>query len=123
MCLIEYLSDGKDSIRGRPASPGETEGRTLVIKDGFINNVNYKNSQFILVLKKLDPSYTPLIPSSKGIISESGSLGSHIVKICLEFEKPCIVQVENACEIMSEWEYISMNGMTGVISRINGNLS
>ena len=106
----KYLDNNK--LEGIGSSNGVAEGYALVIED--INN-NYQVKDKILVTKMTDPGWVFLLATSKGVISEKGSLLSHTAIISRELKIPSIVGVEDATSSIRTGDYIKMDGSTGKI--------
>jgi len=110
----------KFTLKGTPASSGILRGKVIIVEDkDEIENLNI-NSSTILVIKSTNPSYTLLILAAGAVVVESGSIGAHVAQICREVGKPCIVQVENAYDVMSNWNSAYIDGSSGLISKIEG---
>ncbi len=101
-----------DKLQGISSSSGICEGEALVIED---INEKYDVKDKILVTKMTDPGWVFLIASSKGIISEKGSLLSHTAIISRELNIPFIVGVDNATTCINTGDYIRMNANNGKI--------
>jgi pyruvate,water dikinase len=69
----------------------------------------------ILVTRSTDPGWIFLMVSSKGIVTEKGSMLSHSAIMGREFGIPSIVNVKDATKIIADGAMIEMNGETGEI--------
>jgi pyruvate,water dikinase len=102
----------KDVLEGVATSKGYVEGYALVIDD-IKKKIDTKDK--ILVTKMTDPGWVFLLATSKGVISEKGSLLSHTAIISREIGIPSIVGVENATSIIKTGDYVKMDANTGKI--------
>lgn len=102
----------KNTLSGTPSSNGIAEGYALVIDD---INKEYDVKDKILITKMTDPGWVFLLATSKGVISEKGSLLSHTAIISRELKIPSIVGVDKVVETIKTGDYIRMNGSTGKI--------
>lgn len=107
--------ENKTKLYGIGTSLGKIEGETVIIKE----NKNIDTTGKILVTKTTDPGWIFLISNCKGIIAEKGSLLSHTAIIARELNKPAIVGVENATEILKDGQHIKMDADKGEIECIN----
>lgn len=69
----------------------------------------------ILVTYATDPGYVVMFPSSKGILTERGSLLSHAAIVSREMNIPCIVGLDGLMQQLNDGDEIIMDGSTGVV--------
>ena len=81
-------------------------------------NEKYDVKDKILITKMTDPGWVFLLATSKGVISEKGSLLSHTAIISREIGIPSIVGVENATSIIKTGDLIKMDANSGIIEII-----
>lgn len=105
----------KDHLEGISTSKGIVKGYALVVDD-VTKKMDTKNK--ILVTKMTDPGWVFLLATSKGVISEKGSLLSHTAIISREIGIPSIVGVENATSIIKTGDLIKMDANNGTIEII-----
>lgn len=99
-------------LQGTPCSFGTVCGEVLVMKQARMDvDVTGK----ILVAKMTDPGWVFLITGAAGVISEKGSLLSHTAIISRELQKPTIVGVKDATEILKDGDFVEMDGGTGKV--------
>jgi pyruvate,water dikinase len=100
-------------LDGIPASPGKVKGIVKVIsKKSDLENVRDK---CILVVRRASPEILSIINNISGIISEEGSVVSHVAVIAREFMIPCVVGVVGATEILKDNMTVKVDGSTGKI--------
>lgn len=112
---MNYFYKDTNELRGIPCSNGKVRGEVIVIKN--IEDVkDVKNK--ILITKMTDPGWVFLLATSKGIISEKGSLLSHTAIISRELKIPSIVGVDNLLNTIKSGDIVEMDGTTGIINII-----
>jgi len=103
-------------IIGESVSFGKVKGRVNVMKTA--NEKHFENGD-ILVTKATDPGWTPLIISSGGMILEIGGMLQHGALVAREFNKPCIVGVENAMKLFNDNDLVEIDANHGIIRKLN----
>ena len=63
----------------------------------------------------LDPSWTPVFVSIKGMVTEVGRLMTHGAVIAREYGLPAVVGVENATKPIKDRQRIRVNGTDGYV--------
>ena len=109
------IINNNNYLVGIPCSNGIVEGEVVVIENP--NEIIDCNNK-ILVTKTTDPGWVFLIATSKGVISEKGSLLSHTAIISRELNVPFIACVENLLDNVKTGYFIKMDGSTGKIEII-----
>jgi pyruvate,water dikinase len=100
------------AIVGLPVSSGVIEGRARVIlnlEDAVLEDGD------ILVTRFMDPGWTPLFVSIKGLVTEVGGLMTHGAVIAREYGLPAVVGVENATKLIKDGERIRVHGTEGYV--------
>jgi pyruvate,water dikinase len=69
----------------------------------------------ILVTVFIDPSWSPLLISVKGVVMEVGGVMTHGAVIAREYGLPAIAGVENATKRIRDGQRIRVNGMEGYV--------
>ncbi len=114
---VESLARGGE-ITGLGASPGILEATPVVLHSPQealrIENL----AECILVTKSTDPAWIFILTQCRGLISEKGSLLSHTAILGRELNKPTVVGVKNATQLLAGIKKISMDGKTGKIQVI-----
>jgi len=106
----------KNQIVGTSVSYGKVRGKAKVLK-----SVDEKvfNAGEILITKATDPGWTPLIINCGGIILEVGGMLQHGALVSREFNKPCVVGIENITEIINDGEEIEVDAIEGIITLLD----
>ena len=106
------VSNKKNELIGDTMSFGKIRGKAKVL-----NSVNEKefNPGEILITKATDPGWTPLIINCGGIVLEVGGMLQHGALVSREFNKPCVVGIENVTQIIKDGEEVEVDAIEGVI--------
>ena len=105
-----------DSVSGtRVAGTGEVSGVVHVIRDE--SEIDRFREGEILVAKMTDPSWYPLFPLAKGIITEVGGWLSHAAIVAREYDLPATVGVENVTQNLRSGDIVKMHA-DGTIERL-----
>ena len=91
--------------QGKTASPGIAVG-TVCLAAGLTSAHLPENP--ILVARTASPEYAALISRLKGLITDIGSVTSHLASVAREFGVPTIVDAGNATTILSTGQDITM---------------
>ena len=91
-------------------------GEALVLKS-FNPKVSYVGK--ILVTSQTDPGWTPVFTHLKGVIVERGGMLSHAAIVAREFGLPCLTQVDDATDLITNGKKISINVKNGTVERLN----
>lgn len=98
----EYLYNPILLSSGRAASSGIAFGTIFVVhSDNDLDNIP---DNAILVAKTASPDYVRVLGKIKGIITDVGSITSHLSSVAREFEIPFIVDAKNATKILKTGE-------------------
>ncbi|ORX38747.1 hypothetical protein BCR36DRAFT_442582 [Piromyces finnis] len=105
-------TNNPNELLGDSVSFGKVRGKVKVM-----NNVDEKefNPGEILITKATDPGWTPLIINCDGIVLEVGSMLQHGDLVSREFNKPCIVGIENVTTIVQDGEEVEVDAIEGVL--------
>ena len=106
------ISNKKNELVGDTVSFGKIRGKAKVL-----NSVNEKefNPGEILVTKATDPGWTPLIINCGGIVLEVGGMLQHGALVSREFNKPCVVGIDNVTQIIKDGEEVEVDAIEGVV--------
>ena len=105
-----------DSVSGtRVAGAEVVSGVVHVIRDE--SEIERFREGEILVAKMTDPSWYPLFPLAKGIITEVGGWLSHAAIVAREYDLPATVGVENATQNLRSGDIVKMHA-DGTIERM-----
>ena len=107
------------------AKPGELVGQSVSfgVVQGRVKVIHYVNEKSlipgeILVTRATDPGWTPLIINSKGIILEIGGMLQHGAVVSREFNKPCVVGIENVMNILKDGDLIELDAINGIVRKL-----
>jgi pyruvate,water dikinase len=78
------------------------------------------NAGDILVTRTLDPQLAGFLPVLGGLVAETGSVLSHLAILAREFGVPTVVSVPNALERFAPGSTISVDGVEGEVSVLDG---
>ena len=102
-------SKAGDTDGGRGAGGGRASGVVLPVDalpaDGAV-----------LVVRTLDPSLASVLPGLRGLVSETGSVLSHLAILAREFGVPTVVGVEDAVKRFPPGTGVVVDGATGEVS-------
>ena len=101
---------------GIPCSPGVVRGRVRIIKDIFDADRLQKGD--ILITKFTDPGWTPKFGIISAVATETGGVLSHAAVISREYGIPAVLAIPGLTTMLSDGQWISINGSTGVIESI-----
>lgn len=72
----------------------------------------------VLVVRTLDPALAPLLPGLAGLVSETGSVLSHLAILARERGIPTVVDLPGAQERYANGSWIVVDGATGEVSEV-----
>ena len=106
------VSNKKNELVGDTVSFGKVRGKAKVL-----NSVNEKkfNPGEILITKATDPGWTPLIINCGGIVLEVGGMLQHGALVSRDFNKPCVVGIDNVTKIIKDGEEVEVDAIEGVV--------
>lgn len=91
---------------GRTASSGISTGTIFVVNnDEDLDNIP---ENAILVAKTASPDYARVLGKIKGIITDIGSITSHLSSVAREFEIPFIVDAKKATSVLKTGEIVTV---------------
>jgi phosphoenolpyruvate synthase/pyruvate phosphate dikinase len=100
------------ALAGIAVSSGVAEGRARVLLN--MQNAALEDGD-ILVTAFIDPSWSPMLVSAKGVVMEVGGVMTHGAVIAREYGVPCIAGVENATKRIEDGQRIRVNGSEGYV--------
>jgi pyruvate,water dikinase len=101
----QSLSNNELSFKGTISSPGNIEGKVVVLDKPVIPKVPFD----ILVVSHTDPGWTPLIALAKGLIVEHGGILSHAAIVTRELGIPSIIGVEDITQHLKDGMKVRIN--------------
>jgi phosphohistidine swiveling domain-containing protein len=96
---------------GRGASPGRAQGRA-------VHDPADATAGDILVTRTLDPRLALHLPQLAGMVSETGSVLSHLAILAREFHVPTVVAVHDALDRFPAGAVLVVDGDTGEVDRV-----
>jgi phosphoenolpyruvate synthase/pyruvate phosphate dikinase len=111
---IEKRVVSKDELVGQIANKGKVEGTVKIIKDP-IKDAHKFNLGDILVTGMTTPSFVPLLELAAGIITDEGGILCHAALISREMNKPCLIGVHNATQILKHGDRVMLDAFTGIV--------
>jgi len=112
LTVEKKMANKKNELIGETVSFGRVRGKAKVL-----NSVNEKEFHpgEILITKATDPGWTPLIINCGGIVLEVGGMLQHGALVSREFNKPCVVGIENVTNIVKDGEEVEVDAIEGVL--------
>lgn len=108
----------------KKASGGEGTGASAGHAVGVVHGGEGVPAQGeILVVPTLDPDLATLLPRLGGIVSETGSVLSHLAIMAREFGVPAVVGVPDAVTRFPAGSHVSVDGTTGEVKLVEGGAS
>lgn len=101
-------------LKGTSVHPGVASGPVFLVQDLGLTSVP-KGS--VLVTKTMDPAIAKVVPMASGLIAEIGSTTTHLATIAREFQKPAVIQAENASQILKHKEIVTIDAGRGRVFR------
>ncbi|MEW5745201.1 MAG: PEP/pyruvate-binding domain-containing protein [Nitrospirota bacterium] len=96
---------------GQAASEGIAVGTVFMVKEG--QGMAAVPDNAILVAKTASPHYANLAGRLSGIITDIGSITSHLSSVAREFGIPALVDTKNATDLLPDGETITLSASTG----------
>ena len=106
------VSNKKNELIGDTVSFGKIRGKAKVLN--YVNEKEFNPGE-ILITKATDPGWTPLIINCGGIVLEVGGMLQHGALVSREFNKPCVVGIENVTQIIKDGEEVEVDAIEGVV--------
>lgn len=118
------LTAAGDVVVYRPrkkASGGEGTGASAGHGEGIVHAGDGLPAQGqVLVVATLDPDLATLLPRLAGLVSETGSVLSHLAIMAREYGVPTVVGVPDALTRFPAGSRVSVDGTTGEVKLIEG---
>lgn len=102
----------ENELIGETVSWGVAKGKAKVMRQ--VNEKEFLPGE-ILVTTSTDPGWTPLIINSGGIVLEVGGMLQHGALVSREFNKPCVVGIDNVMEIIKDGDEIEVDAINGIV--------
>ena len=104
-------------VTGTPASEGIVTGRARIIRKG--TDLFETQPGEILVCDSIDPNITFVVPLVSGIVERRGGMLVHGAIIAREYGIPCITGVEDAVDIISQDDILTLDGFLGIVTIVS----
>ncbi|MBZ0155487.1 MAG: pyruvate, phosphate dikinase [Alphaproteobacteria bacterium] len=99
--------------QGRTASPGIATGKIFVVERE--EDLSRVPRDAILVSKTASPHYATVIGRIRGMITDVGSVTSHMSSVAREFGIPAIVDAGSATSLLANGEVVTMHATTATV--------
>jgi pyruvate,water dikinase len=107
------IAVGGNVHKGQSISPGFFNGKARVISSIDSNSVISRGD--IIVTRSIDPGQTQIFLLAGALILEVGGTLSHGAIIAREFNLPTVADVRNATSIITDGQYVTVDGTKGEI--------
>ncbi|HVE45911.1 MAG TPA: PEP/pyruvate-binding domain-containing protein [Acidimicrobiales bacterium] len=111
--VVEVRVGASEKIGGRAAGGGRGSGH-VHHGDGM------PDAGAVLVVRTLDPALATVLPQLGGLVSETGSVLSHLAVLAREFNVPVVVGVPDALRRFPPGSEVLVDGTTGEVSLLPG---
>ena len=99
----------------RVAGEQSVTGQVRVITD--VAEIDSFEAGEILIARMTDPTWYPLFPKARGIVTEIGGWLSHAAIVAREYDLPAIVGVDGACRALATGDLVTLH-LDGSIERV-----
>jgi rifampicin phosphotransferase len=115
--LVHHSDAGmpEGAIAGSSASAGVVEGPARIVRDPSTARLQKGD---ILVAPYTDPGWTPLFAQAAGLVMEVGGQMTHGSVVAREYGIPAVVCVPDATTLISDGQWIRVNGDLGYIEMV-----
>jgi pyruvate,water dikinase len=101
------------SIKGHPASPGIVEGPArIVLSNEDLGELKEGEVMFCPITT---PSWTPIFPKIKGIVTNVGGSMSHAAIVAREYDVPAVVGTGMATQLIKTGQRVKLDGTKGSV--------
>jgi pyruvate,water dikinase len=109
---LSLMKNNTEKVNGIPTSPGYFQGRLKVIRS--TEDFDKVQQGDVIAIPYSDMAWTPLFAKAGAVIAEAGGILSHSSIVAREYGIPCVVSVNDACNLPENSEVI-VDGYQGVI--------
>jgi len=102
----------KNEFLGDTVSFGKIRGKAKILN--FVDEKEFNPGE-ILITRATDPGWTPLIINCGGVVLEVGGMLQHGALVSREFNKPCLVGIENITKIVRDGEEVEVDAIEGIL--------
>ncbi|MBI3631959.1 MAG: hypothetical protein HY225_00730 [Candidatus Vogelbacteria bacterium] len=122
LLIEEVVEIGEtNEIKGAVAYAGTCRGIVRIIY-GPQEFVQIKKGD-ILVTSMTKPSFAPIFPLLKAIITDEGGTLSHAAIISRELKIPCIISTKIATQVLKDGDMVEVDTEKGVVRKINAGIN
>lgn len=100
-------------IQGVAASPGRASGPARIIRDQ--SEFDQLRPGEILVASATTPAWTMLFATAAGVVTDTGSIGSHASQVAREYGIPAVVCTGDATRRLKSGQVVTVDGSAGVV--------
>ncbi len=107
---------GKRLLVGKSVGEKIGVGRVNIIQD--VRDITRFNEGEVLVTEMTDPDWEPIMKKAAAIVTSRGGRTCHAAIISRELGVPCVVGTGNACEVLRDYDYVTVScaeGETGYV--------
>ncbi len=110
---LSSAAPARQQFRGIGASPGEVEGRIVVLRT--LRSSATLPEDAILVVPYTDSGWAPLLAQAKGLIAEVGGRLSHGAIVAREYGIPAVMDIHEATRLLRDGQRVRLNGQSGLV--------
>lgn len=100
-------------LRGMGVSPGQGSGRVRIMPD--VKDISNFEKGGVLVTKMTTPDWVPAMRIASAIVTNLGGKTCHAAIVSRELGIPCIVGTENATDVLTDGEIVTVDGQRGLV--------
>ncbi len=112
----ELKERGKLLLVGKSVGEKIGVGKVNIIQD--VKDIGKFNEGEVLVTEMTDPDWEPIMKKAAAIVTSRGGRTCHAAIISRELGVPCVVGTGNACEVLRDYDYVTVScaeGETGYV--------
>ncbi|MEM9134496.1 MAG: PEP-utilizing enzyme [Actinomycetota bacterium] len=103
-------------VMGWPVASAVGRGRARIVTDLTAGPPADLEPGEVLVASTIPTSWLPYLIGIGGVVTEAGSLLSHLSVLCRELSVPLVAGIEHATGVFVEGSVLSVDGLTGIVS-------
>jgi phosphohistidine swiveling domain-containing protein len=104
-------------LKGCCACPGVARGPVRMVLNPRLQEKFVEGE--ILVTGMTSPDFVPLMKKAAAVVTELGGITCHAAIISRELNKPCIIGVIGATQVLHDGEWVEVDADGGVVKKIN----
>lgn len=110
---LPQIAPSETGLSGQCACPGQVEATARVVFS--LSEAHKLGHGEILVAPYTDPAWTPLFTRAAGIIVGTGSFLSHAGTVARELQVPCVVDVKDCMQRITDGQRIRLDASNGAV--------